>query len=1107
MTLDLLHNKIIKETLTESFEKSVNDNLVPKLYALYGTSLEGVQLYEDYINDDFIKDGYWYYPLTVIIGGIHAVLWIKWDISVSADFKDGVPYAYVGNGGIDFLLADDVPIAFKNSLEGRSNYFEGGYVKFGVSTDAPNPKILAGKYSQTFVDEMNRQISSAIGRACGVKGLPESSIELNIVFAPNTYMEHTSENVTYRRLLISSKGCSARDFWIKWTRKNSSVAFSVNDNVTADDIVFEIGEDVPQKIREKEYRFLVYGNSDKYRVAMGRKNVTEWRELIKRSVKRGELFKIADELEENAHVAAVSDKLSEILEKCGVSVPTVTSSDIRVDAEIANEALRLAVLGNGEAESENYVPEIPGAEAATDEADAFDEESTENDVTEKIFIQEEMVLGVDDNGSDEQDAAAEESIESEASDTEETEILDNEVEDAAEPENEQELETEEVELAEELVMTVGSEDTFDAMDSVFANLPEAEAGEFDFGKSEDSFANEIENVEELSFEDILEEFIPKSDDAENTDGFVNESEDESDSDLLGENEMNNEGFDFDYKLDESESVYDDINEDVEVEENFAEDESEALEAEENAFEDESEEVENEEITEATEEIEETTEATEEIEETAEATEENEETAEATEENEENSEDAEEGEAELPELEIEIYEDEDDTVEYGGIVFEEKSAEPEYDSEAVLKLENEIADLKHQLEIEKIERESVEAKLEEAIGLKNNVENDLSAERNNVSELEAKLRSAIIGKENAESQMNLELLAAAELRAQNEKQKFAIEQVKKLVEEETLARKEAEVELDVLKSEIENLKSENELLKSENKHLKDVARVSDEARREAEEMCKQHERELLNQMELMAKEKVREKNLFAEAARQAKEESEQRVAELREAEIARITEEARIEALRRAEDERLRLEDELRAVAQGSGGYYPQNPDQEEARKKSIEERARETRLRMEEKARLNAEAKASVSAEYRAPIVPVYENTAIEESVNSVESVAESNEFVIKSEAANAPIEENVVVATPAPVVNYTYTSYIVRLMFRRSADPNVTARIHEMISYALADFGKEHIYMKVKASMPDNYTVVLNFVKFPEEEFNLLVDIINYLGKSDLGVYKVVLD
>ena len=281
MTLDLLHNKIIKETLTESFEKSVNDNLIPKLYALYGTSLEGVQFYEDYINDDFIKDGYWYYPLTVVIGGIYAIIWIKWDISVANDFEGGIPYAYVGNGGIDFIIADDVPIAFKKSIEGRDNYFEGGYVKLNVTTDAPNPKILAGKYSQTFVDEMNRQISVAISRACGVKGLPESSIEIDIVFAPNTYMEHTSENVTYRRLLISAKGCSARDFWIKWTRKNSAVAYSVNDNVTSDDIVFELGEDVSQKIREKEYRFLVYGNSDKYRVAMGRKNVTEWRELIK----------------------------------------------------------------------------------------------------------------------------------------------------------------------------------------------------------------------------------------------------------------------------------------------------------------------------------------------------------------------------------------------------------------------------------------------------------------------------------------------------------------------------------------------------------------------------------------------------------------------------------------------------------------------------------------------------------------------------------------------------------------------------------------------------------------------------------------------------------
>ena len=63
------------------------------------------------------------------------------------------------------------------------------------------------------------------------------------------------------------------------------------------------------------------------------------------------------------------------------------------------------------------------------------------------------------------------------------------------------------------------------------------------------------------------------------------------------------------------------------------------------------------------------------------------------------------------------------------------------------------------------------------------------------------------------------------------------------------------------------------------------------------------------------------------------------------------------------------------------------------------------------------------------------------------------------------------------------------------------------MISFALAEFKKENVYMKVKASTPDSTTVILNFVKFPEEEMPLLVKIINYLGNSDLGIYKIILE
>jgi hypothetical protein len=80
-------------------------------------------------------------------------------------------------------------------------------------------------------------------------------------------------------------------------------------------------------------------------------------------------------------------------------------------------------------------------------------------------------------------------------------------------------------------------------------------------------------------------------------------------------------------------------------------------------------------------------------------------------------------------------------------------------------------------------------------------------------------------------------------------------------------------------------------------------------------------------------------------------------------------------------------------------------------------------------------------------------------------------------------------------------------LLFRHNIDPNVNARIRELISAALTQFGKQHVYIKVRASIPDNTTVILNFVKIPEEELDLLVDIVKYLGNSDLGIYKIIVE
>ena len=210
-----------------------------------------------------------------------------------------------------------------------------------ISVDAP--ETIKEKLSEAFVLEMTRQLTAEISRAMSLSGLPQSNVELKLVFSPETFMEHSSENVTYRRLLITDKACGDKDFWVKWTRNNGAVAYSMSDSPAPEDITFELGEDVPQKIREKEYRYLVRTDTDKYHYAMGRKNITEWRELIKRAIKRGDLTKIVSSLETKEPDSFVSDKLSSILSSFGVgtSAPN-TASEPEAESPALEQALRKA---------------------------------------------------------------------------------------------------------------------------------------------------------------------------------------------------------------------------------------------------------------------------------------------------------------------------------------------------------------------------------------------------------------------------------------------------------------------------------------------------------------------------------------------------------------------------------------------------------------------------------------------------------------------------------------------------------------------------------------------------------------------------------------------
>lgn len=353
MRIDLLHNKIIRETITDRFSDSIKENLLPKLSYVYGEELQGILMYEDYIADNLKCGTDWYYPLTLLLSDTDKTLWIKWSMEDKRSFKDGVPYAYVGEDVLEFTLAEDVPAELLSVLDGRAVNYDSSALTLKVHYVGSTPTFLCGKYSQTFIDEMSSQITAEIARALSVEGLDKSTLELQLVFASGTYMEHTSENVTYRRLLLTERGCQARDFWVKWTRLDSALGYSISDNVSADSIKFELGEDVPQKIREKEYRFLCSTNPDKYQSAMGKKTVTEWRDLIKRAIKRGDLVRVESEPEIAAHAEEVSDKLREILGSYGMTPAVTENTDYAEDSyDSTLAAMARAALGVTDEESE-----------------------------------------------------------------------------------------------------------------------------------------------------------------------------------------------------------------------------------------------------------------------------------------------------------------------------------------------------------------------------------------------------------------------------------------------------------------------------------------------------------------------------------------------------------------------------------------------------------------------------------------------------------------------------------------------------------------------------------------------------------------------------------
>ena len=325
MNVDFLHNQIIRDTITPAFIDSFNENLLPSLCLKYGESLEYVQFYEDHIKDGMRIGGIFYYPLTIVISGVARTEWISWQVSNYRLYDNFNPFTYKGQEFLTFSFVDNVPAEAQAKILGKPIYSKGNTVPLILNAETEDKTFLAGKYSQGFIDLISSELTEIIEKELAIMGLAGSGVIVEMNFAPGTYMEHIVGNTTYRRLRIKARACSARDLWVKWTRIDGMGTYTISDNVDRSMISFSLAEDVPGKIKEKEYRYLTSESIEKYQHSMGRKNVTEWREMMRRVIRRGEVeryerIKISKPAPEEAE-AEKEEEIYEIEEHAAISKP------------------------------------------------------------------------------------------------------------------------------------------------------------------------------------------------------------------------------------------------------------------------------------------------------------------------------------------------------------------------------------------------------------------------------------------------------------------------------------------------------------------------------------------------------------------------------------------------------------------------------------------------------------------------------------------------------------------------------------------------------------------------------------------------------------------
>lgn len=978
MIIDLTHNQIVSETLTDAFSDAIRSSLIPKLCMKYGERLVGIQMYEDYIADRFFYSGEWYYPLTVMLSDAAPLTqWIAYPYPMENAYKDLVPYAYIGDEPLEFRLCDSVPREFEEKLLCRGRYSADGAIPLSVSAVKGEITMLCGKYSQSFLDEMARQITIEIEREHHVTGLADSGIRLELVFAPGTYMEHTSEGVTYRRLLMNDGGRAMKDFWVRWERTDGDGSLTVSDTVAPGAVSFRIGEDVPQKIREREYRFLARANVEKYRNSMGRKNVTEWRELLKKAIKRGTLSRVIAPLcdvqeymreEKSAtYTKTVNKKIPE---------PTVEPTPTRVLTEEDELRERLAQIVERSGNTAPVSGELPPIESSEE--------------FEAALMRARSLLGF---------SAKEEAVDVPVLETVPAPVPET-VPAIGKPARES--------------ATSAPEKNNESVDAEALRLQIRMQVEREFE------ARERERLEQEARRAVAEKGQREAEleklrrEREQTEQTRRELEELRAETLRLQEEIRRRTEDMKAAADEPEQ-------DEPFEECTAEELYEVVEETETPVEQGSP-VEQDAPAEDAQAIEETVQETEEP--------------------------------------VEVQAHNDDGT---------PAVSPHHPTHT---------DLEERLAAERLY--TAEAVREEARRIfaqeMARLEEERKQEEERVRREEEDRLAAIAREEEIRRQIEIQQkLEAERRRAEAEERQRA----------EAIRMEEERRRLEEIRREEENRRAEAARLAEEHRRMEEMARLEDERRRA--------------EIERLEQERQRAEQIAREAYAKHLAEAERLETERRRAEALVEEQNRRIEEAARLAEEQRRLAEKTRLEQQRVNAEAARAEQEQRMRLEAVrreEERRREEALRMQEESRLAEQTRLAEEERIRQEAQRRLEDDRLREEAAQLAETRAKN----LRQGEDLRREE-------APKVKYTYVSRTVHLMFRRAVDPNIVRRIQQLMNDTISYFNKQDVYISVRAEIVNNMQIDLVFQKIPQEERPLLINIIEVLGRSDLGIAKATLE